>query len=58
MDRNEAISLGYHYYCMGCSKVYREIPTEHYEDGHGGRRMEMCNCGCDLFRRFQDDIED
>ena len=40
---------GYQQICMGCYTVYRQKPTQWYEDGHGGRFIEMCRCGCDLF---------
>lgn len=49
MNREEAIREGFKYYCLGCRTAYKEKPTEQYEDGHDGRRLEMCKCGCDLF---------
>lgn len=48
MTRQEVIDAGYKYYCPGCNKVFKEIPKENYEDGHGGRQINMCRCGCDL----------
>ena len=39
--------------CMGCGRVYKNSPTVEYEDGHGGRFLEMCSCGCDLFAAFE-----
>jgi hypothetical protein len=35
--------------CLKCNSVYAEKPIWHYEDGHGGRDLEMCPCGSDLF---------
>lgn len=49
MTRDEAIAKGYQVYCLECNTVYRTPPTEQYEDGHDGRRLEMCRCGSDLF---------
>jgi hypothetical protein len=40
---------GYKYVCMGCNTVYKEKPERWYEDGHGGRYIDMCRCDCDLF---------
>ena len=43
------IAEGYNYYCINCKKVYKEVPSEIYEDGHGGRFLTMCSrCGCDI----------
>lgn len=55
MTRDKAIKLGYQIYCLGCSAVYKSTPTEQYEDGHGGRQLEMCRCGSDLFANLADD---
>ncbi len=46
----EVYSQGYRRVCVGCNKVYKpdSVRKEIYEDGHGGRLMEMCSCGCDL----------
>jgi hypothetical protein len=55
MTREEAMADGYIWFCLGCNKAYKKKPTEQYEDGHGGRQLEMCSCGCDLFARFDDD---
>ncbi len=52
MTRDEAITKGYRYFCLKCGTVYKTIPTESYEDGHGGRMLDMCRCGCDLFDRL------
>ena len=30
-------------------RVYAETPLVEYEDGHGGRMLERCRCGSDLF---------
>ncbi len=49
MTRDEVIAKGYWYYCFSCSRVYKTKPTQQYEDGHGGRGLELCRCGCDLF---------
>ena len=40
---------GAKYICIGCHKTYETKRTELYEDGHGGRMLEMCTCGSDLF---------
>jgi len=42
-------SRGAEYVCMGCKRVYSDIPSRFYEDGHGGRDIDMCTCGSDLF---------
>lgn len=36
--------------CIGCNTVFKpdKVRTEPYADGHGGREIEMCKCGCDL----------
>lgn len=57
MTREEALKEGYTVYCIGCNTPYRHTPTEQYEDGHGGRRLEMCRCGCDLFANLTDDSQ-
>lgn len=44
----EVYDQGYRRVCIACRKVFKEAPTEWYEDGHGGRHLEMCRCGCDL----------
>ncbi len=49
MTRDEAIAKGYRYFCLECSTVYKEKPIAPYDDGHVGRMLEMCRCGCDLF---------
>ncbi len=45
----ELENAGGKYICLGCSRVYTVKPREEYEDGHGGRYIEMCMCGSDLF---------
>jgi len=40
---------GYNYVCLGCHTVYKQKPERFYEDGHGGRYIEMCRCDSDLF---------
>lgn len=40
---------GAKYVCLNCTKVYQKIREELYEDGHGGRMIQMCTCGSDLF---------
>lgn len=41
---------GYRRVCIGCNTVFKPdcVRREMYEDGHGGRLIEMCRCGCDL----------
>ena len=52
--RQEMIDDGYTVYCLQCNKCYKTPPNEQYEDGHGGRRLEMCRCGCDLFSQLKE----
>ncbi len=40
---------GGRYICLGCNDVCQKKRQEIYEDGHGGRMLDMCNCGSDLF---------
>jgi ribosome-associated translation inhibitor RaiA len=40
---------GYRFVCLGCNTVYKRKPERFYEDGHGGRYIEMCRCDSDLF---------
>ena len=40
---------GARHHCLGCNRLYNQKPKEWYEDGHGGRFLEMCGCGSDLF---------
>ncbi len=48
---------GYNSVCLGCNTVYKEKPTEIYEDGHGGRFLEICcRCGSDLFEGIDETI--
>jgi hypothetical protein len=50
----EAHKKGYKYGCLDCGRLFKnQVRTEQYEDGHGGRRLEMCYCGCDLFMDFE-----
>jgi len=53
--REECIRDGYLFYCLGCATAYKKIPQEWYEDGHGGRYIDMCRCGSDLFANMKDD---
>jgi len=48
---------GYNWVCMGCNTVYKQKPDMLYEDGHGGRFIDMCRCGCDLFNTIDDTIK-
>lgn len=50
MTADEAYAKGYRMFCVECNRIYREAPTRQHEDGHGGRQMQMCRCGCDLFK--------
>ncbi len=47
---------GYHEVCLGCNTVYKKKPKQDYEDGHGGRCLEMCRCGSDLFEDINETI--
>jgi hypothetical protein len=55
VTREEAIKNGAKYYCVNCKTTFREVPTEVYEDGHGGRLLTMCRCGCDIICSIFDD---
>lgn len=46
----ELFDQGYTRVCIGCNTAFKpdKVPKPTYEDGHGGRRLEMCGCGCDL----------
>lgn len=48
------IKQGYKYKCLGCGMIYKNRRKEWYEDGHGGRFIEMCKCGSDLFIKLED----
>ncbi|MFH1956668.1 MAG: hypothetical protein ABIJ28_03415 [Patescibacteria group bacterium] len=50
----EFIKQGYKYKCLGCGMIYKVLPAEPYEDGHGGRELKMCRCGSDLFKKLED----
>jgi len=55
MTRKEAIAAGWVVYCLECSCLYKEVPSQQYEDGHDGHQLESCRrCGCDLFARLDD----
>ena len=55
MTREEIMKEGSVYYCLHCHSAYKKVPTEWYEDGHGGRHITMCNCGCDLIALLSND---
>lgn len=44
---------GYKWCCLKCGTVSKEKRVELYEDGHGGRSIDMCSCGCDLFQALE-----
>ncbi len=46
----EVYNNGYRQACLNCKTVFKpdKVRKESYEDGHGGRVIEMCGCGCDL----------
>lgn len=50
----ELIAGGYGYRCLKCNRIYKTSRREHYEDGHGGRYIDMCCCGCDLFQKLEE----
>lgn len=50
----ELIEQGYKYRCLDCNTVFKELRQELYEDGHGGRFIDMCRCGCDLFQKLEE----
>jgi len=45
----ELKNKGANYICLNCKQIYAEKPVQLYEDGHGGKDIEMCSCGSDLF---------
>ena len=47
---------GYNHVCVNCRIVYQEKPTQEYADGHGGRLLNMCRCGSDLFITIDEQI--
>jgi len=51
---NKLIDKGYTCKCVSCGKFYKEPPQEWYDDGHGGRNIDMCPCDSDLFTSLQD----
>jgi hypothetical protein len=60
-SRDEMLGKGYRYYCMVCNTVYKKIPRENYETGHGGRMRLCCKkCGDNLICSLADDklVED
>lgn len=50
----DLIKKGYRYVCVGCGRVYKEKRRELYEDGHGGHFIDICSCGCDLFKNLEE----
>lgn len=50
----ELMTQGYQWRCLKCNTVYKEKRVELYEDGHGGRSLDMCRCGCDLFQKLSE----
>lgn len=48
----ELMAEGYQWRCLKCNRVYKEKRVELFEDGHGGRSLDMCRCGCDLFQKL------
>jgi len=49
----ELLKEGYRYGCIGCNTAYKDVPWEDYPDGHGGRPLAMCRCGCDIIVDFE-----
>jgi len=41
---------GFRRVCLSCNTLFEpdKVRKEDYDDGHGGRPIEMCKCGCDL----------
>ena len=50
----ELMAEGYQWRCLKCNTVFKEKRVELFEDGHGGRSLEMCRCGCDLFQKLSE----
>ena len=48
---------GTRFVCLNCYRAYEKKPEEIYEDGHGGRYLEMCPCGSDLFESIREFME-
>jgi len=51
-------SQDYNWVCANCHKVYKQKRQEPYEDGHGGRYLDMCRCGCDIYLTIDKMIEE
>ncbi len=49
---------GYDFVCSDCYLAYKEKPTKTYEDGHGGRLLEICGCGSDIFTTTEKQIDE
>ncbi len=43
--------------CLGCYTAFENKPVQDYEDGHGGREINMCRCGSDLFVELEKNKE-
>ena len=56
-NMEELMQKGAKYICTGCYKVYASKPKTVYEDGHGGRMMEICRCRSDLFTGIDEFIK-
>lgn len=54
-SREELLCEGYTCCCIDCRTAYKKLPTVNYDDGHGGRQLPMCGCGCDLFADLKTD---
>ncbi len=54
LKREDAIKSGYQIYCLECKSIYITVPTQWYEDGHGGRNIQKCICGCTEFIYLHD----
>jgi hypothetical protein len=52
----EFLKQGYRVKCLICGKIYKDTPRKWYEDGHGGRNIEICSCGSDLFINLEEVI--
>lgn len=55
--RQEVIAEGYKYYCLNCNKVFKDLPYQPYEDGHGCRQVPFCSCSSDLFATLEGDSD-
>ena len=47
------LQTGFRYICVRCHALHRKPRQEYYDDGHAGRMIDMCSCGCDIFEKIE-----